>query len=181
MSVIACLQQLAIPHCSKATNSCIAASNVLGVPGWADFGTREGVEPATTNSQGHLLPASAAGLRGATAAVGPPRGRATANPLLLLRFSVKLVVNQRYRPDLKLVVGAVPQTVEVFSDATGSTQLGDLIETKKMTRLPLNGRSFIDLMGLDFENFESAFSAPYRPVFVRSEIRNAFAMAVVHS
>jgi hypothetical protein len=50
-----------------------------------------------------------------------------------------------------------------------------------MTRLPLNGRSFIDLMGLDFENFESAFSAPCRPVFVQSEIRDAFAIAVLHS
>src|SRR6202011_2070638 len=31
---------------------------------------------------------------------------------------------------------------------TSSTQVGDVIESKKMTSLPLNGRSYIDLLGL---------------------------------
>jgi hypothetical protein len=50
------------------------------------------------------------------------------------------------------VVGAVSQTVEVSSSTTQvdttSTQIGDVIESKKMTGIPLNGRSYIDLMGL---------------------------------
>jgi hypothetical protein len=64
----------------------------------------------------------------------------------------KLLVNQTYRADFKLVVGAVAQTVEVSTNSTqvdtSSTQLGDVIESKKMTGLPLNGRSYIDLLGL---------------------------------
>jgi len=65
---------------------------------------------------------------------------------------IKLLLNQKYRADFKLVVGAVTETVEVTSSTTqvdtSSTQLGDVIEDKKMTGLPLNGRSYIDLLGL---------------------------------
>src|SRR5205814_8933971 len=44
---------------------------------------------------------------------------------------IKLVVNQKYRADFKLVVGAVTETVEVTGATaqvdTSSTQLGDVI------------------------------------------------------
>ena len=63
-----------------------------------------------------------------------------------------LLVNQKYRADFVLVVGAVSQTVDVSTSTTqvdtSSTQLGDVIESKKMTGIPLNGRSYIDLLGL---------------------------------
>lgn len=65
---------------------------------------------------------------------------------------LKLLVNQRYHANFSLVLGATTQTVEVSAQAaqveTTSTQLGDVIEDKKMTSLPLNGRSYIDLLGL---------------------------------
>ncbi len=65
---------------------------------------------------------------------------------------IKLEVNQKYRADFKLAVGAITQTVEVTGAAsqvdTTSTQLGDVIGQKKMTTLPLNGRSYLDLLGL---------------------------------
>jgi len=65
---------------------------------------------------------------------------------------IKLEVNQKYRADFKLTVGAVTQTVEVSGAAsqvdTTSTQLGDVIGEKKLTTLPLNGRSYLDLLGL---------------------------------
>jgi hypothetical protein len=65
---------------------------------------------------------------------------------------IKLLVNQKYRADLQLVVGALTQTVSVTAEAaqveTSSNQLGDVIEDRKMTGLPLNGRSYIDLLGL---------------------------------
>jgi len=65
---------------------------------------------------------------------------------------LKLLVNQRFRADFQLVVGAVTQTINVSAEAaqveTTSTQLGDVIEDKKMTTLPLNGRSYLDLLGL---------------------------------
>jgi Carboxypeptidase regulatory-like domain/TonB dependent receptor len=69
-----------------------------------------------------------------------------------VQSGIKLVLNQKYRADFKLVVGAVTATIEVRSSTTqvdtSSTQLGDVIEDKKMTSLPLNGRSYIDLLGL---------------------------------
>jgi hypothetical protein len=65
---------------------------------------------------------------------------------------IKLLVNQKFRAELALKVGATTQTVEVKAAAaqveTASTQLGDVIEDRKMTGLPLNGRSYIDLLGL---------------------------------
>lgn len=65
---------------------------------------------------------------------------------------IKLLVNQKFRADFQLVVGSVSQSVTVSAEAaqveTTSTQLGDVIEGTKMTAVPLNGRSFIDLLGL---------------------------------
>jgi len=65
---------------------------------------------------------------------------------------VTLLVNQRFRADFSLEVGAVKQEVNVTAAAsqveTVSTQLGDVIEDRKMQDLPLNGRSYLDLMGL---------------------------------
>ena len=65
---------------------------------------------------------------------------------------IKLLVDQRFRADFQLAVGAVTQEVSVSANLaqveTVSTQLGDVIQDKKMEDLPLNGRSYLDLMGL---------------------------------
>src|SRR4051812_32170248 len=65
---------------------------------------------------------------------------------------IDLDVNQQRRVDLTLSVGAIEQKVQVDAAAiaveTTATQLGDVIETKKIVNLPLNGRSYIDLLGL---------------------------------
>jgi len=65
---------------------------------------------------------------------------------------VILRVNQEYELDLVMQLGAVSAKVEVTANAaqveTTSTQLGDVIEEHKMEALPLNGRSYIDLLGL---------------------------------
>ena len=49
-------------------------------------------------------------------------------------------------------IGAVSNTVKVRSDVlqvdTQSTQMGDVIEGEKITSVPLNGRSYIDLLAL---------------------------------
>src|SRR6266480_1633878 len=65
---------------------------------------------------------------------------------------IDLKVNDQLRVDVTLEVGSVQQEVSVTANAvqvqTESTQLGDVIETKKMLALPLNGRSYLDLLGL---------------------------------
>src|SRR5271170_7190303 len=62
-------------------------------------------------------------------------------------------VNDQLEVDVTLEVGsALAETVKVEANAvqvqTESTQLGDVIDSKKMLALPLNGRSYIDLLGL---------------------------------
>src|SRR5215467_2171755 len=61
-------------------------------------------------------------------------------------------VNDELRFDVTLDVGNVTEKVEITANAiqvqTENTQLGDVIESKKMLALPLNGRSYIDLLGL---------------------------------
>ena len=70
----------------------------------------------------------------------------------LNQSDITLLVNQTYRADFRLDVGSVSQTVNVQGQPvqveTTSNQIGDVIEDTKMTALPLNGRSYIDLLGL---------------------------------
>ena len=73
-------------------------------------------------------------------------------------------VNDQLEIDVTLEVGSAQQEViNVEANAvqvqTESTQLGDVIESKKMLALPLNGRSYIDLLGL-----QAGRGAQLRPV-----------------
>lgn len=65
---------------------------------------------------------------------------------------ITLLVNQQLRTDFQLQVGEMKETVTVQGEPvqveSNSTQLGDVIEDRKMTALPLNGRSYLDLLGL---------------------------------
>jgi len=65
---------------------------------------------------------------------------------------IDLTVDEQRRVDIVLKVGTAQQEVSVIANAlqveTTTTQLGDVIDQKKITELPLNGRSFIDLLGL---------------------------------
>jgi hypothetical protein len=60
--------------------------------------------------------------------------------------------NSARRADASLEVGTISEKMEVSSDVvqveTQSTQMGEVIEGSKMTSVPLNGRSFIDLLAL---------------------------------
>jgi len=61
-------------------------------------------------------------------------------------------VNSALRVDATLKVGAVTEEVSVSATAahveTSNTQMGEVIGTTKMTSLPLNGRSYTDLLAL---------------------------------
>jgi hypothetical protein len=65
---------------------------------------------------------------------------------------ITVQVNDQLHLDITLDVGAVAEHVDVAADVarveTESTQLGDVIDSKKMLALPLNGRSYLDLLGL---------------------------------
>src|SRR5581483_8457368 len=69
-----------------------------------------------------------------------------------LESGIALDVNEQKRIDVTLTVGSVDQQVEVNATAvqveTTNTQLGQVVDQKKLVDLPLNGRSYIDLLGL---------------------------------
>src|SRR3984885_12143790 len=60
--------------------------------------------------------------------------------------------NSELRADASLDVGAINEKVEVNTDSvhveTQSTQMGEVIESKRIEAVPLNGRSFTDLLAL---------------------------------
>lgn len=70
----------------------------------------------------------------------------------LQETGVVLNVNTALRVDARLRPGVVTSHVEVIANAiqidTVSTQLGDVIGSKAMTSVPLDGRSFTDLLAL---------------------------------
>ncbi|HTA57077.1 MAG TPA: carboxypeptidase regulatory-like domain-containing protein [Candidatus Baltobacteraceae bacterium] len=66
--------------------------------------------------------------------------------------AIDVKVNDQLQVDVTLSVGSATEVISIEANAvqvqTESTQLGDVIDSKKMLALPLNGRSFIDLLGL---------------------------------
>lgn len=68
------------------------------------------------------------------------------------RTGLVIDANSALRADASLDLGTINEKIEVSSDTvhveTQSTQMGEVIEGEKMTSVPLNGRSFIDLLAL---------------------------------
>jgi Carboxypeptidase regulatory-like domain/TonB dependent receptor len=68
------------------------------------------------------------------------------------RKDIALDTNAALRLDVALEVGSLDQTVSVNDDTlhveTTSTQLGQVISGRQMTAVPLNGRSYTDLLSL---------------------------------
>ena len=69
-----------------------------------------------------------------------------------VQTGIVLTVNEQRQVDFSLKVGDTRQEVSVEANPveveTSSTQLGDVIDEKKIMELPLNGRSYLDLLGL---------------------------------
>lgn len=66
--------------------------------------------------------------------------------------NIVLTVDQQRRVDITMQVGSLQQSVEVNAAAvqveTTNTQLGTVIDDKNIANLPLNGRSYIDLLSI---------------------------------
>jgi hypothetical protein len=69
-----------------------------------------------------------------------------------LQTGIVIDANSALRVDASLAIGSINEKIEVSTEAaqveTQSTQMGEVIEGTKMTSVPLNGRSFIDLLSL---------------------------------
>ncbi len=80
---------------------------------------------------------------------------------------VIVAVNARQRVDLAMQVGAVTETVEVKGAAsvldTDSSEHGQVIESKQIVELPLNGRNYADLALLSTNTVKSPMSISFSP------------------
>jgi len=85
---------------------------------------------------------------------------------------LRLLVNQRYRVDFTLRVGRVTENVSVTGSPlqveSSSTQIGDVIQDQKIEALPLNGRSYLDLLGLQVGVVPEGNPSPFQPVIAAS-------------
>ena len=131
--------------------------SILGVVRDPSQAVVKGVHVTVTNTQTNLSQDAVTGDDGSYHFLALPVGPYTVNATMpgFQQFNatnIVLKVNDQLRVDIPLRVGNVKEEVSIAANAvqvqTESTQLGDVIDSKKMLALPLNGRSYIDLLGL---------------------------------
>src|SRR5882724_1118750 len=131
--------------------------SVLGVVRDATQAVVAGARIVATNAETNLSRETVSSVDGSYRLLALPAGtyNVTATASGFQQFTttdINVRVNDQLRIDITLQVGSVQQAIEVSAAAiqveTETTQLGDVIESKKILALPLNGRSYIDLLGL---------------------------------
>src|SRR5271169_2155643 len=156
--VISTLSIVLILISNAALTRADVTGSIQGVVRDRSQGAVVGAQLSITNVETNLRYQATTGADGSYRILALPVGNyklsATANgfrPFVETNIVVK--VNDQLEIDVTLEVGSAQQeVVEVQANAvqvqTESTQLGDVIDSKKMLALPLNGRSYIDLLGL---------------------------------
>jgi len=131
--------------------------SILGIVHDRSQGVVAGAKIRVTNVQTNLSEETASAADGTYHFLALPAGnyKVTATAPGFRPFAatdITLEVNDQFKLDITLDVGTVSEEVSVSANAvhveTENTQLGDVIDSKKMLALPLNGRSYIDLLGL---------------------------------
>ncbi len=132
--------------------------SIQGVVRDRSQGAIAGAQLTITNVDTNLQYKATAGADGSYRILALPPGnyKLTVTAAGFRTFSesdIVVKVNDQLQIDATLDVGSAQQEViNVEANAvqvqTESTQLGDVIDSKKMLALPLNGRSYIDLLGL---------------------------------
>src|SRR2546421_395239 len=131
--------------------------SILGVVRDSTQGVVAGAHIVATNVQNNLQQETVSAADGSYRILALPAGsyKLTVTAPGFRTFTetgIEVKVNDQLHFDVTLNVGSVAEQVEIVANAvqvqTESTQLGDVIESKKMMALPLNGRSYLDLLGL---------------------------------
>jgi hypothetical protein len=131
--------------------------SILGVVRDKTQAVVAGARVVATNAETNLTRETVSGPDGTYRLLALPAGpyKLTVTAAGFQQFiaaDIDVKVNDQLRIDATLEVGSIQQEVSVEASAvqvqTENTQLGDVIESKKMLALPLNGRSYIDLLGL---------------------------------
>jgi hypothetical protein len=148
---VAAVLTSALPLCADVTGS------ILGTVHDASQAVVAGANVTATNAETNLTKStttsSAGEYRLLALPPGPYKVVVTAPGFQqFVSTGVVVNVNDQIHIDPVLEVGTIQQEVRVEANAlqveTENTQLGDVINTKKIESLPLNGRSYIDLLGL---------------------------------
>ncbi|MDQ1410905.1 MAG: hypothetical protein QOJ41_2640, partial [Acidobacteriaceae bacterium] len=148
---------LMVTFFSAATLKADVTGSVLGVVRDSSGAVVSGAKIVATNVQTNFKQETVSGDDGAFRILALPAGTYTltataAGFRTFTETGVEVKVNDQLHYDVTLSVGSVSDQVEIVANAvqvqTESTQLGDVIDSKKMLALPLNGRSFVDLLGL---------------------------------
>ncbi|MGB9433499.1 MAG: carboxypeptidase-like regulatory domain-containing protein, partial [Candidatus Acidiferrum sp.] len=132
--------------------------SIQGVVRDASQGAIAGAQITITNVETNLKYQATTGADGSYHILALPAGNykltvAASGFRTFVENDIVVKVNDQLQIDLTLQVGSAQQDViNVEANAmqvqTESTQLGDVIDSKKMMALPLNGRSYVDLLGL---------------------------------
>ncbi len=132
--------------------------SIQGVVRDASQGAIAGAQITITNVETNLKYQATTGADGSYHILALPAGNykltvAASGFRTFVENDIVVKVNDQLQIDLTLQVGSAQQEViNVEANAmqvqTESTQLGDVIDSKKMMALPLNGRSYVDLLGL---------------------------------
>jgi hypothetical protein len=131
--------------------------SILGVVRDKSAASIVGARIIATNVETNLTKESPSGVDGEYRILALPAGtyRIEASAPGFEQFvqtGVVVNVNDRYRVDITLQVGSIEQKVSVEANSaqveTESTQMGQVVEAKQLLALPLNGRSYLDLLGL---------------------------------
>ena len=131
--------------------------SILGIVTDSSGGVLANVQVVATNLDTNLSRTVSSDSTGQYRILALPVGRYKVQSMLsgfqkFLATGIDLTVNEQHRLDIVMQVGGLEQAVEVNATAnqteTTSSQLGEVIEERKLLTLPLNGRSYIDLLGL---------------------------------
>ncbi len=131
--------------------------SIQGVVSDPTQGAIVGAKLTITNTQTNLRYEAVTGPDGSYHVLALPAGTytlvVTANGFRpFTETNIEVKVNDQLHIDATMALGTTTETVSVEANAvqvqTESTQLGDVVDSKKMLALPLNGRSYIDLLGL---------------------------------
>ena len=133
------------------------SGSILGSVTDTSGGVLPGAEIVATNLETNLTQATRSDTLGQYRILALPAGKYKVEASLrgfqkFLVTAIDLTVNGQRRVDVVMQVGAVEQQVEVNAAAvqveSTNSQLGDVVEERRMVALPLNGRSYTDLLGL---------------------------------
>jgi hypothetical protein len=147
---------LMLLFCTNVTKADVTGS-ILGVVRDRSQGLVAGAVIRAINVETNLSQETTSAADGTYHFLALPAGhyKVTATATGFRQYSatdITLEVNDQYRLDITLDVGTVSEAINVSANAvrvdTENTQLGDVIDSKKLLALPLNGRSYIDLLGL---------------------------------